>query len=61
MSATDKYQVLSEIDQPRKKFRKGVLIAVGTMCVLYMLVNVAYVSNVNSYSVPDRARLTPGS
>lgn len=34
--------VLSEIDQPRKKFRKGVLIAVGTMCVLYMLVNVAY-------------------
>lgn len=37
-------QVLSEIDQPRKKFRKGVLTAVGTMCVLYMLVNVAYVS-----------------
>ncbi|KAK0661408.1 High-affinity methionine permease [Lasiodiplodia hormozganensis] len=34
--------VLSEIDQPRKKFRKGVLTAVGTMCVLYMLVNVAY-------------------
>ncbi|KAL1648359.1 hypothetical protein SLS58_002112 [Diplodia intermedia] len=34
--------ILSEIDQPRKKFRKGVLTAVGTMCVLYMLVNVAY-------------------
>ncbi|KAH7057266.1 amino acid permease-domain-containing protein [Macrophomina phaseolina] len=34
--------VLSEIDQPRKKFRKGVLTAVVTMCILYMLVNVAY-------------------
>ncbi|GME65406.1 Amino acid/polyamine transporter I [Neofusicoccum parvum] len=34
--------VLSEIDQPRKKFRKGVLTAVCIMCILYMLVNIAY-------------------
>ncbi|OJD37432.1 high-affinity methionine permease [Diplodia corticola] len=39
---TQSNYVLSEVDQPRKKFRKGVLSAVSLMCVLYMLVNVAY-------------------
>lgn len=46
------YQVLSEINQPRKKFRRGVLTAVCTMCVLYMLVNIAYVSQPSQYGFP---------
>ncbi|KAH8703794.1 amino acid/polyamine transporter I [Talaromyces proteolyticus] len=34
--------VLGEIRQPRKVFRSAVLFAVGTVCVSYMLVNIAY-------------------
>ncbi|KAF1844356.1 uncharacterized protein K460DRAFT_343641 [Cucurbitaria berberidis CBS 394.84] len=34
--------VLCEIDRPRKNFVRGIIIAVGMICVLYMLVNLSY-------------------
>lgn len=34
--------VLGEIRQPRRIFKKATFSAVGTVCVLYMLVNIAY-------------------
>lgn len=37
-------QVLCEIDKPRKNFVRGMIIAVGIICLLYMLVNASYVS-----------------
>lgn len=37
-------QVLCEIDRPKKNFKRGIIIAVGLVCVLYMLVNLSYVS-----------------
>lgn len=36
-------QVLSEIDHPRKTFKRAAPAAVGMLCVLYMLVNISYV------------------
>ena len=36
-------QVLSEIDRPRKILKRASLVAVLTVCILYMLVNAAYV------------------
>jgi amino acid transporter len=43
------YQVLCEIERPRKNFRRGIIIAVGLICLLYMLVNLSYVSAPNLY------------
>ncbi|OAK99544.1 amino acid transporter [Phaeosphaeriaceae sp. SRC1lsM3a] len=34
--------VLCEIDRPRKSFKRGIIIAVGLICVLYMFVNLSY-------------------
>ncbi|KAF2090393.1 amino acid transporter [Saccharata proteae CBS 121410] len=34
--------VLSEIDQPRKKFKRSLYISIFTVAVLYMLVNISY-------------------
>ncbi|KAI4923463.1 hypothetical protein J4E85_008501 [Alternaria conjuncta] len=34
--------ILCEIHRPRKNFPKGIIIALGMICVLYMLVNVSY-------------------
>jgi amino acid transporter len=36
-------KVLCEIERPRKNFKRGIIIAVGIICVLYMLVNLSYV------------------
>lgn len=44
-------QVLCEIDQPRRNFKRGIVIAVGLICVLYMLVNLSYVSIEKSSSM----------
>ena len=38
-------QILSEIDHPRKTFKRAAPTAVGILCVLYMLVNISYVRN----------------
>ncbi|KAH7088191.1 amino acid permease-domain-containing protein [Paraphoma chrysanthemicola] len=34
--------VLCEIEKPRRNFKRGIIYAVGTICVLYMLVNLSY-------------------
>jgi amino acid transporter len=51
------HQVLCEIKNPRKNFRRGIIIAVGLLCVLYMLVNLSYV-NADTNIVHISARLT---
>jgi amino acid transporter len=40
---TNSLKVLCEINRPRKTLVKGIIIAVATICVLYMLVNISYV------------------
>jgi hypothetical protein len=50
-------QVLCEIERPRKNFKRGIIIAVGLLCVLYMLVNLSYVSAQKSDSF-DLFKLT---
>ncbi|KAH7389905.1 amino acid permease-domain-containing protein [Pyrenochaeta sp. MPI-SDFR-AT-0127] len=34
--------ILCEIERPRKNFVRGIITAVGTVCILYMLVNLSY-------------------
>jgi amino acid transporter len=44
--------VLCEIHRPRKTFVKGIIIAVSIVCVLYMLINVSFVS-LSSMPIPQ--------
>ena len=44
-------QVLGEIGQPRKKFPRASAIGVSIVIILYILVNVSYVSAVHYYIV----------
>lgn len=48
-------QVLSEIDNPRKKYKWPAFFAVAGVCTLYILVNIAYVSFPNhTQAIPSQ-------
>jgi amino acid transporter len=49
-------KVLCEIEKPRKNFTRGIIIAMTIVCILYMLVNLSYVSVV----APHPYRLESG-
>lgn len=58
MQYTNWPQVLGEIGRPRKAMPWGTSVGVAIVCVLYLLVNVAYVSGSHAHPIAVFPMLT---